>query len=325
MMQKNDIRWEKIKKCPLCKSKQLKSYLRNVRYWENDIDFNFDRCKKCGFIFVNPRPDKKSISTFYKSESYWGINIKNNKKPKVDVNKVYGPIYRMIKNEKRSSIFDLGAGTGLFLLKFKKKRWKIDGIEYSLDAVKFAKKVYQIDIKQGDFLDIHIKDVEFGYVVLNNVLEHLHKPLETLIKVRKMISDDGVLIIAVPNIDSLGYKIYKKNWYPLQPPIHLNQFNPKTIDHILKSAGFKIVKISHKYPEHAYFGLFESYRSLFSGRNKKKSEIVVDRLESAENNNKANYIKEAGIFSGKIISHIIANLGYVFRKGENIIVYAEKA
>ena len=33
--------------------------------------FNLIRCKKCGLVFINPRPSKDEISAFYPQKEYY--------------------------------------------------------------------------------------------------------------------------------------------------------------------------------------------------------------------------------------------------------------
>ena len=60
-------------------------------------------------------------------------------------------------------------------------------------------------------------------------LEHLYEPIPTLNEVKRILKDDGLLVIAVPNVDSFAAKVFKENWYQLEIPIHLIAFSPDSI------------------------------------------------------------------------------------------------
>lgn len=68
---------EVLTKCPACLSKRL------VHHWEKDW-FNIDRCKDCGFIFVNPRLNDKATYDFYNQT--WIDNYNQSKFYERDVN-----------------------------------------------------------------------------------------------------------------------------------------------------------------------------------------------------------------------------------------------
>ena len=57
-----------------------------------------------------------------------------------------------------------------------------------------------------------------------------------------MISGNGKVIIAVPNLESYDAKHYKKHWAAYDLPIHLYHFSEKTIKNLFEKYNFKLVK-----------------------------------------------------------------------------------
>ena len=55
------------------------------------------------------------------------------------------------------------------------------------------------------------------------------------------VSLKNILIIATPNFNSLGHKIFKSNWSILEPPRHFYLFTNKSLSYLIRKAGFKIV------------------------------------------------------------------------------------
>ena len=318
----SNIKWE-IPKCNLCASNEFIVVFEGVRYWENDLSFRIVKCRKCNLVFLNPRPQKEHINKFYKPKSYWGRDLSSRKTSdnyQKEREKSYGKIYDLIPG-KKGDILDIGAGIGLFLSKFKEEGWDVEGVEHSKDASNYALKQFGIKIQSGDFLEKKFTN-KFDVITMNNVLEHLYEPLETLTKVKKTLKDDGFLIIAVPNLNSLGFKIFGKNWYSLQPPIHLYHFTPITINEMLKKAGFVEINITYPNWEHNYFSLFESFRSVFTKRN--STSVVIKAGRSSEKLKNKSLIKEVGVVSGRIFAHFFSILGSKTRQGESIIIYAKK-
>ena len=65
-----------------------------------------------------------------------------------------------------------------------------------MDAVKFAKEKYKLNLKTGDLLNLKINENDkYDYIVLNNVLEHIYNPLKTLKKTNKMLESNGRLLL----------------------------------------------------------------------------------------------------------------------------------
>lgn len=317
------MKWEKPA-CNICKGNSFKKILTDIITWEHPGKFNIVKCNSCGLLFLSPRPVSNEIIKFYPKKSYWGKDITSSEgqnKYREDGEKAYAPLYSLIlSHKKEGKILDIGAGTGLFLAKFADKKWQVDGIEFSKDAVAYAKKTYAITLKTGDFLDYKFLEKSFDVVTLNNSLEHLYDPLGTLKQIYKILKDDGILLITVPNIESIGMKIFSANWYPLQPPRHLYHFSPSTISAALEKTGFSITEIKHSYWVHNYYSLFESFRFFFSPRFRTKN-----YSGNSSNIYKKNYpIKEIGKVFGRIFAFTFSLIEPFFKKGETIIVYAQK-
>jgi len=47
----------------------------------------------------------------------------------------------------------------------------------------------------------------------------------------------------VPNIESLAYRWFKENWLGIDHPRHLLFFSPKSLQRLLKKAGFKVLDL----------------------------------------------------------------------------------
>lgn len=140
-------------------------------------------------------------------------------------------------------ILDIGCGNGRYLLTLKKQGWQTYGIEQSPKSSKYARDVLHLEVNTGDLLDSKYQAEFFDVITMWHSLEHLYEPILTLKEAKRILKDDGLLIIAVPNVDSFAAKVFKKYWYQLEIPIHLIAFTPDSITRMLDAAGFKAKKI----------------------------------------------------------------------------------
>jgi len=140
-------------------------------------------------------------------------------------------------------VLDIGCGNGRFLSTMRKFGWQTYGVEKSPKASKYARDELHLDVKTGELLDCKYKDSSFDAVTMWHSLEHLYDPLYTLKEIGRILNNNGLLVVAVPNIDSFVAKVFKTYWYGLQLPIHLIAFTPESIIKMLKSAGFDVKKI----------------------------------------------------------------------------------
>ena len=80
-------------------------------------------------------------------------------------------------------------------------------------------------------------------------LEHLDETWECL---RELLSDRGVLIVAVPNCSSYDAGKYGEYWAAYDVPRHLWHFTPVTIQQLASKHGF-IMAARHPMPFDAFY------------------------------------------------------------------------
>lgn len=287
--------------CPICKTdKYLAPFLTDITTWEHPGQFNLLKCGQCGLVLQSPRVPQSQIHKYYPKETYWGHDLKVK-----DRESKFGPLYKEIFNRySAGKILDIGSGVGLFMSKFRELGWEVWETEIS--------KKTGIKMLIGDFLDLNLPQKYFDVVTLSSVLEHLYTPRQTLLKIAKVIKDDGLLVISVPNINSLGRYFFGKKLYSLQPGRHLYHFTPQTLTLLLKKTGFRAEKIDYFYWSHSYYNIFNSLRYHYSPKFTKTSPVS------------AKPAIEFGKLAAHVFTFILTVLGQVLHKGEVFTVYARK-
>lgn len=314
--------------CNLCGQKEYEVLLTGATSWMSKGRFRLVKCRHCRLVYVSPRPKQKDIHKYYEPESYWGFDLTKselraaNKKRDEAYKGLYEEIFKQVK---RGSVLDVGAGTGLFLTKFKDKGWTVRGVELSEEACRYASKAHQIVLDKGDLLDQIYPKKSFDVVTINGCLEHLYKPKETLELIFSLLREKGLLVITVPNFGSIGRRFFGKEWYALQPPTHLYHFTPETLTEMLKKIGFKEINISHSYWQQNYHIVFESIRMLFSPKFKKLPGGRLKDRKAFERKSKTTVGWELGKVLAKITANLVAITGTLLKKGEVLTVYAEKS
>lgn len=311
--------------CNYCKSKNNEIIYKNFTTWITKGEYTLVKCKKCKLVYLSPRPLSKDIINFYPAENYWCFNVNdNNKNTELARRSDYNFLYKkLIPNNKKCKILDLGAGTGLFLSKFKELGWSVFGVELSKNACKYSKKKYGIKLINGSFPEVKIPNKKFDIVSLNGCLEHLYKPKEGLKKIYSLLNVDGVIEITIPNFDSLGRTLFQDKWYALQPPTHLYHFTPQTITNFLKISGFKDIKIYHNYWTQNIYVIFESFRLKYSPKFKDGKEGNFSNINNSKRST-FNLYFEFKKYLVRILTYFLAGLEVILKKGEIITIYAKK-
>jgi len=89
---------------------------------------------------------------------------------------------------------------------------------------------------------------KFDLVLLSDVLEHTYNPWKLLRKIKKLINNNGFLLISIPNIENLNYagRFLSGNFYyektGLMDETHIRFFSKCTIEHYLTSAGYSVLR-----------------------------------------------------------------------------------
>ena len=85
--------------------------------------------------------------------------------------------------------------------------------------VNYGKIKYQVNLKSGTINDVDINN-KYDLISLWDVLEHVTDLNSTLKKIKTLSKNQTILILNVPNIDSLACKIMKTKW-PFYLNVHL--------------------------------------------------------------------------------------------------------
>lgn len=256
---------EQLLQCPICDNKQLNNYHKIKDYFLTQEDFTIVRCEQCGFLFLNPRPDKLEIAPYYKAEAY----ISHSDTKKGMIAKIYQVVrnlnirkkYKLInKYKKLGKILDIGCGTGDVLAYFSKKSWQVEGVEPDVDARKVAQEKNLLHLhNEQDFSGF--PDSSFDVITMWHVMEHVHNLEERMKTVRRLIKTDGVFIFSVPINESWDAKHYGRFWAAWDVPRHLYHFSQKTAQMLIEKHHFKILEIvPMKYDAYYISLLSEKYK-----------------------------------------------------------------
>ena len=143
--------------------------------------------------------------------------------------------------------------------------FEVMGTELNAGSAKKARKVLGKAkiLKKG--WEEKLAKKKFDIISLWHVLEHLDFPVQLLRDLRKFLKLNGLLVIAVPNWQSIAHQMSKSNYYDIGIPAHLNFWNTQTLIKALNKTGFAIKSI--KYPFQFVLRLSRSLQQLLISKN----------------------------------------------------------
>jgi SAM-dependent methyltransferase len=140
-------------------------------------------------------------------------------------------------------ILDVGCSTGNFLYSMQEFGWEALGVETSAYAVRLARQQLGLEVFHGRLEDTHSPSGHFDVVTLWDVLEHTFDPVRTLQEVNRLLVEDGVVGLTVPNWDSLDRHLFGHAWIGYDPPRHLYVFPHSVMERMLEESGFRILRM----------------------------------------------------------------------------------
>lgn len=249
---------EVLDTCNVCDSRKI---------FPVDVENNICKCRSCGYVFDNPRPTTSAIVEFYSMPTKYDSWLS----AEGERDALWKRRLRKLKRvSKQGTLLDVGSGIGQFLYHAKPFFTKVFGTEVSSSAIEIAAGKYGLELIEGDLSDIEFgHNVVFDNVTLFHVLEHVPDPRKTIQKCWSLLSNGGVLVVAVPNdilsfgrrlktgvkilLRRMGVRRFREPGKLGLPKIvldgssdeiHLSHFTPSVLQRLLEGSGFLILKDS---------------------------------------------------------------------------------
>ncbi|PIU83510.1 MAG: hypothetical protein COS68_03655 [Elusimicrobia bacterium CG06_land_8_20_14_3_00_38_11] len=230
--------------CNLCGSNDLK-----ILFIKSSV--NLIKCKSCGLVFIDPLPTLADLKKYYTDKYYFATDsvtggYDNYFADKENLIRTFTKRISVIENyAKPGKMLDVGCAFGFSLLAAKKRGWDTSGIELSDFASDIARK-QGLNVFTGTIDRTPFQDGYYDCITMWDLLEHTIDPKREMLEANKLMKNGGILAISTPDVSSFLERITGSHWLGYQSPRqHLFYFSPKSISHLLKNAGFEVIKIFH--------------------------------------------------------------------------------
>lgn len=234
--------------CNLCGSPSASYRYTLADYYLQrfDVETTLVQCSQCGLVYQNPRPTFAEMAAHYPPE-YPPYHTGRGRRPGRLLQWAYDYGMRkrsrfVTRHKQSGKLLDVGCSTGVFLAGMRDQgAWEPHGVEVSAEVAEIARREHALDVFAGTLEEAAFPDRQFDVVTMWDVLEHLHDPAASLAEIHRILKEDGILVVRVPNLASWDAQWFGRFWAGLDAPRHLYIFTPRTLAQILERAGFSVV------------------------------------------------------------------------------------
>ncbi len=227
--------------------------------------FTFVRCSACDLVYQSPRLTLEHIKSYYDSgyiahqkRNRWGplSPLFNAAMDSLDRAKLR-IVERYVRLDQASAVLDVGCATGSFLAKVRDQR---GSAVVGVDFVDLSDRptLRGAEFHHGLFYDQEVGRNRFDLVTMWHFLEHDYDPLRSLAHAHDALKPEGRLVVEVPRLDSLTYRMFKDRWPGLQAPQHTVLYDRRALISVMERSGYVVM-------DYLPYGAFPPYFYLFCG------------------------------------------------------------
>lgn len=258
----------KKRSCPKCFAKSKDKIIQSIKFDPKLSTYILSKnikicsCNNCGMIYDYPVIDIAKSRSF---ANYGYYNRLNKVSTHIILQKKYSSfrhkILKKFLNLKNKEIKTLDVGaSGIWSNEIAKKNKSSKNylVEPSEQMINFAKKYFpKVKSICGKLEDTNFKKNYFNYIFFFDSIYCLDQPRKTLRVVRKILKDDGRLILSISH-KFMNNKMFKQEKYShslemLIRHVYNTYYNKSHLENLLNLEGFKIEKcIVKKYPEYVF-------------------------------------------------------------------------
>jgi 2-polyprenyl-3-methyl-5-hydroxy-6-metoxy-1,4-benzoquinol methylase len=212
------------------------------------------RCEQCDLVYQKELPKNEVVEHLYgqENESYFVSDTKN-------ANHITGEAWlrttarffiRQIEQYHDrpwdiTNFLDFGCGTGILLSELQAQGATVCGVEMSPWACEYGRTHFGLTMHNEDIMTVRLAENSFDLITMSHVIEHLPNPQNIVNRVVELLKPNGLLMIATPNVDSIGARLFGERWLYYLPDEHLHLFNDRSLRQTLTNAGMNTIATEH--------------------------------------------------------------------------------
>jgi 2-polyprenyl-3-methyl-5-hydroxy-6-metoxy-1,4-benzoquinol methylase len=206
--------------CPYCQSNTLPYFsARDINRHTTDVVFSYHKCNSCGLVFLRDPP--QSLVKFY-AGGYQPIPTSLEELRALAKKERYR-LEPVLNFRKRGKLLELGPWIGIFSSNAKDAGFDVKAIDMNAECVDFLNNTVGIDAIRSDdpVAAMAALNDHFDVIAMWHCLEHFREPWKVIEQAARLLRPGGVLLVAIPNIESFEFSMLGSRWTHIDAPRHL--------------------------------------------------------------------------------------------------------
>ena len=148
-------------------------------------------------------------------------------------------------------ILEIGCGDGKVSRWMSSRGFEVEAIDISKEAIEIARrKSSQVQYYCSDVFGLHRTGGYYDAVYCLHVMEHIKEFESNLVEIKRLLKKGGLLVVRIPNIDSLEARLAGKDWFHWDEPYHVNHWGSDEFKRVLLDVGFGDVRVNFRLLEY---------------------------------------------------------------------------
>jgi predicted SAM-dependent methyltransferase len=135
--------------------------------------------------------------------------------------------------------------------------------------------ILNIDVIDSPFEQAALMHDSYQCVTLWDILEHIIDPKDFLRKCYQILTPSGIILIQVPNIDSLVSRMLHEKSATFSGDAHVNFFNVATLTMLLEQTGFVVKECETIWTEIDTINNYLNFEDPYFGEGEKFIDILT--------------------------------------------------
>jgi 2-polyprenyl-3-methyl-5-hydroxy-6-metoxy-1,4-benzoquinol methylase len=216
--------------CPVCDEAYRQYYFRAQ-------GFALNRCNRCGHVYVSPRL-QPAVQQRLANELATGFEDPFLASQKLGAEYLCRHLRRFAPGPR---LLDIGFGAGYLMRMARAYGFQVYGIDDSAASIKDLAPLFGRRLRKVHVSDSPLPWGSFDTVVMSHVLEHLPQPAPVLKRVREVMNRQAIIYVAVPDIESLQFRLFGRAWGAINPVAHYQFFSQSSLTRLLEDCGFEVI------------------------------------------------------------------------------------